>query len=57
MPTGNVEHFNLNYIKWLWKYKNSDVLCDIQKYASHKTISVVRSKKDVKNLLDELRNS
>ncbi len=57
MPDGNIEHFNLKYIKWLWKYKSSNVLSDIQEYAHDKNVSVVRSKRDIKKLLTELGKS
>jgi len=49
MPEGNVEHFSFSYIKWLWKYKNQDIIDKVLEYAKGKPVVILSTSQEVRD--------
>ena len=54
MTNGNVEKFNLEYLKWLYKYNRTRALDLIAKYHDSKNTIILKSQRDIEKFLRQL---
>jgi adenylate kinase family enzyme len=51
IPKGNIEHFSLHYIKWLWKYNNLEIINEVQQYSKEKSVDILSTNNDIQNFI------
>ena len=54
MADGNVEKFNLCYLKWLWKHSSAGTLEYVKTFTSNKELIVIRTESERINALKKL---